>query len=169
MRLGSVQIVAATKDKAPFQVDAVAAEEDTYLVLSTDAVVREVREPLMKVMTRVIETQPEAPGSVLVKGTGPLRLLAIVHDLDQDPTWKEEWIASALRGILREAESRKLESIALPFIGTKHGSLEKQRFLVLLRRALEEESRSYPKRLWLVIPDERSYKILETFAAGTKA
>ena len=161
MSLGSLRIVAAPDDTPPFKVDAVAAEEDTFLVLSADPQVRDPKEPLMRVMTRVIETHPEAPGSVLVKGKCPLRLLAIVHDLNEDPSWREEWIASALDGIFREAESRKLRSIALPLLGTLHGSLEKQRFVVLLRCALERMSPNHLKRLWLAVPVGTSCKILE--------
>jgi hypothetical protein len=131
MSFGSVDIVAAPKNRPPFPVDAVAFEEDTLLVLSSDPKVRDPHKHLMQVMTQVIETRAETPGSVLVKGKSPLRLIAIVHDLNQEPSWREEWIASALDGIFREAESRKIRSIALPFLGTLHGSLEKQRFPII--------------------------------------
>jgi len=161
MSLGSVRIVAAPADRPPFMVDAVVAEEDTFLVLSADREVRDPNEPLVRLMTRVIETRPETPGSVLVRGKSPLQLLAIVHDLNQEPSWREEWIVSALDGIFREAESRKLRSIALPLLGTLHGSLEKQRFLVLLRCALERISPNHLKRLWLVVPVGTSSKILQ--------
>jgi hypothetical protein len=159
--LGSLAIVAAPKDSPPFTVDAVAFEEDTFLVLSADRKVRAPTEPLVRLMTRVIETQPKTPGSVLVKGKAPLRLLAIVHDLNQDPSWREEWVASALDGIFREAESRRLQSIALPFLGTLHGSLEKERFIKLLRSALERTSPTHLKRLWLVVPAGTRSRILE--------
>jgi len=162
MSLGSVSIVAAPKDTPPFPVDAVAVEEDTFLVLSADTKVRDSHKHIVQVMTRVIETRPEPPGSVLVKGKYPsFRLLAIVHDLNQEPSWREEWIASALDGIFREAESRKLKSIALPLLGTLHGSLEKQRFVVLLQCALERMSANHLKRLWLVVPAGTSSKIFQ--------
>jgi hypothetical protein len=161
MSLGPLLVVAAPEDAPPFVVDAVAAEEDTFLVLSAEPVVREPHIHPVRLWTQAIEIRPQKPGSVLVRGKRPLRLLAIVHDLNQDPSWREEWIASALDGIFREAESRKLPSIALPLLGTKHGSLEKQRFVVLLQDALERASCSHPKRLWLVIPDGTSCKILE--------
>jgi len=166
--LGSLDIVAAPKDSPPFTVDAVAFEEDTFLVLSADRKVRAPTEPLVRLMTRVIETQPETPGSVLVKGKAPLHLLAIVHDLNQEPSWREEWIASALDGIFREAESRRLQSIALPFLGTLHGSLEKERFIKLLRSALERTSPAHLKRLWLVVPAETSSKILEILESDSQ-
>jgi len=162
---GSVQIVVAPRGRPPFPVNAVAAEEDTFLVLSADPVVRAPREPLIKLLTKVIETRPEIPGTVLVKGKDPLRLLAIVHDLNLEPSWREEWIASTLDEIFKEAECRRLHAIALPFLGTRHGSLKVERFVALLRRALERMSPSHPKRLWLVTPDGTNGNIFETIEA----
>jgi len=159
--LGSVQIVASPEHRPPFAVDAVAAEEDTYLVLSADPEVRDPKIYPIRLMTRVIEARPETPGSVLVQGRHPIRFLAIVHDLNQEPTWKEEWIESALLEIIREAEGRRLGSIALPLLGTLHGSLKKERFIVLLRRALEQVTPRYLQRIWLVMPAKTSYKILK--------
>ncbi|MFH1349909.1 MAG: hypothetical protein ABII26_03140 [Pseudomonadota bacterium] len=150
-RIGSIKIVASPEEIPPFPVDAVAAEEDTFLVLSADPVVREVHEHPVRLMTRLIETESETPGSVLVKGKGPFKFLAIVHDLNQDPTWREAWIAGALSEIFREAENRKLQSIALPLIGTKHGKLERQRFLTLLKRAVDRSSKKYLRRIWLIV------------------
>lgn len=167
IKVGSLDIVASPENRAPFKVDAVALEEDTFLVMSADRRVHDPKEPLMKVMTRLIQTRPKTPGSVLVKGKSPFRFLAIVHDLNEEPTWREEWIVSALGGILREAESRRLRSIAIPFLGTLHGSLEKQRFLILLRSALEQISAKHLKRLWLVVPAGTSYKILEILTSGS--
>ncbi len=51
-----------------------------------------------------------------MKGSGPVKLLAVVHDLNQDPSWKEEWVVKALEGIFREIEQRKLQSLALRFL-----------------------------------------------------
>lgn len=166
--IGSVDIVAAPHNRPPFKVDAVAAEEDTFLVMSADRRVHDPKEPLMKIMTRVIETRPKAPGSVFVQGGSPLRFLAVVHDLNEEPTWREEWIASALDAIFQEAERRGLGSIALPFLGTLHGSLDKERFLVLLRSALEKLPLNRLKRLWLVMPGKTSSKILEILETGSQ-
>jgi hypothetical protein len=167
--VGSVDVVAAPDGRPPFKVDAVAVEEDTFLVMSADRKVPDPNEPLIKIMTRVIETQPKAPGSLLVKGGSPLRFLAVVHDLNEEPTWRAEWIERALGAIFREAERRKLRSIALPFLGTVHGSLEKERFLLLLRSALEKIPVNHLKRLWLVVPDKTSSKILEILQTGLQA
>jgi hypothetical protein len=131
--------------------------------MSAQPVVRVPPEPLIKVMARLIETRPKETGTVLVKGNNPLRFLAIVHDLNEEPTWREEWIESALEAVFQEAENRKLESIALPILGTKHGSLEKKRFFALLRSVLDRTSFPHPKRIWLVIPPGTSLDILGTF------
>ena len=106
--MGSVDIVVAPENKPPFRTDAVAYEEDTFLVLSAPAELNEPPEPLIRLLTKLREMKPEKPGSVLVKAPSPLQLLAIVHDLNQEPSWKEEWVAKALEGIFRETEQRKL-------------------------------------------------------------
>jgi hypothetical protein len=165
---GPIHIVAAPEDRPPFKAEAIAFEEDTFLVMSAEPIVRAPKESLMRVMTRVIETQPETPGTVLVRGKRPLRFLAVVHDLNQEPSWKEEWVADCLEKIFAEAESRKLKSIVLPFLGTLHGRLERRRFLKLLGHALSQTELSHLERIWLVVPDGMNPKILEILESGTK-
>ena len=157
--IGPVSITAAPIDRPPFKIDAVAAEEDTFLVLSANPEVRDPGESMVRVMTQVIETKPTKPGSVLMRDGDPMRLLAIVHDLNQEPSWREEWIVSALDGIFLIAESQGISSIALPFLGTLHGSLEKQRFIVLLCNVLGRITTVNLKRIWLVVPDKTSSDI----------
>ena len=163
---GTLKIVAAPKDNQPFPVDAVAFEEDTFLVLSAETAVREPKESLMRVMTKLIETHPETPGSVLVKGKRPLRMLAIVHDLNREPTWREEWVESALRGIFQEVERRRLGSLALPFIGTLHGKLGKEHFICMLREVLECIEFKHLRNLWLVVPSKTKRAILKALESG---
>jgi hypothetical protein len=166
--IGSVRVFVAPEEWPPFVVDAVAAEEDTYLVLSADPEIQETHENPERLMAEVLETAPAEPASVIVKGEKPFWLLAVVHDLNREPSWKEEWIASALDRIFREAESRKLRSIALPMLGTLHGSLEKQRFLVLLREALERSGCKHLARLWLVVPAGTTREVLGMLASILK-
>jgi len=142
-------------------VDAVIFEEDTFLVISADPVIRPTTEPLMRIMTRLIETRPEKPGTVVVRGELPLRLLAVVHDFNQEPTWKEEWVKTALEEVFRIVEDRKVTSIALPFLGTQHGSLQKERFMQLLKEVLKKITSTHLERLWLVWPPKTHRRILE--------
>jgi hypothetical protein len=163
--IASVRIFVAPQDIPPFIVDAIAEEEDTYLVLSADPEVQETKEDPARLMAELLKTYPLNPGSVILTGRHPLQLLAIVHDLNQEPSWKEEWIASALDKIFQETENRKLRSIALPMLGTVHGSLDKQRFLVLLQEALQRSSPKHLAQLWLMVPAGTTREVLEMLAS----
>ena len=167
LSFGVIDIVAAPKDSPPFSIDALAVEEDTFLVLSADPKVRDPHMDLVRIMTNVIKTRPEKPGTVLVRGKHPLFLLAIVHDFNQEPSCKEKWIVSALNEIFRVTESRDLTSIAIPLLGTLHGSMKKQRFIVLLSRVLKRVSVSHLKRIWLIVPHGTSSKIFQKFQFNT--
>jgi len=148
----ALRIVSCPEDAPPFEVDAVAAEEDTWLVLSADPVATEPEEGLEEILAAARQAQPEPPGSVVVLEGRPLRLLAVVHDLSREPTWREEWVASALAAILAECEARGIRSLALPPLGARHGSLAPPRFEELLAEALRAAPPLRLERLWLVVP-----------------
>ena len=158
---GSVRITVAPEDRPPFPVEAVVFEEDTFLVLSADWKKIESGDHPIVILTEAFGMEPEKPGTVMVYEGLPLRFLAVVHDLDQDPWWREEWVRMALENIFREAERRKLRSFTLPFLGTKHGSLEKKRFASVLADFLKKKSFSHPLRLWLVGPGDFEDEIIE--------
>lgn len=151
-RMGKLRVVAAPKDSPPFAVQAIAFEEDTFLVLSADPSVRDPKIPLVRIMTQLMETQPQTPGIVLVQGRSPFRFLAVIHDLNQDPSWKEEWIEATLSGIFEASEAREIRSLALPLLGTVHGTLERKRAIEMLVKALRERPLRHLKKLWLVVP-----------------
>jgi len=46
-----------------------------------------------------------------------MQFLAIVHDLDQSPSWKAEWIEAALSKIFIITEKKKISTICLPVMG----------------------------------------------------
>lgn len=161
LALAPCRVVAAPENKPPFAVDGIVMEEDTFLVMSAPAEPRPVREPLMRIMTRVIETRPKEPGTVLIQGARPTRILAVIHDLNQEPTWREEWISRALQRVLKSAEQERLGSIALPMLGTVHGTLEEEKFMALLGPALKTTNPEHLKRIWLVIPSEMGLETLQ--------
>jgi hypothetical protein len=158
---GSMEIVAAPERLAPFSVDAVVMEEDTFCVLGADRTVRDPEEPLMKIKTRLLETAPKPTGTVVVRNGRPVRLLAIVHDFNRDPSWREEWIAEAMLASLTEADERQLESIAVPFLGAVYGRLGRRRVLELLRAALDRFTPKHLKRLWVVVPGGTDPSLLD--------
>jgi hypothetical protein len=160
LSVGSTKIITAPDHAPPFDVDAVAYEEDTLLVLSDRATFAEPRDSLKELVKKVIKTPPRKPGSVIVKGKHPVQLLAVVHDLNVEPSWTKDWIANALEEIFHEAETRKLESLALPLLGTIHGSYHEEDFVLLLREVLQRRCPRYPERIWLIVPDKQSCEVL---------
>lgn len=151
-RLGRVHVVVAPEHMPPFPVDALAVEEDTHLLLSSDGDIEEPEEEIGELVALASHKPANAPGSVLVRKTKPLQFLAIVHDIDCQPTWREEWIASAINAVIEEAEWRRLASVGLPLIGTRHGNVEMRRVALWLGRCLSRTSFRYLTRVWVIAP-----------------
>ena len=165
IRVGKLRIVAAPKDSPPFPVDAFVFEEDTFLVMSADPVPRDPKVPMVRIMTRLIETQPRVPGTVLLQGQSPLRLLAIIHDFNQEPSWREEWIESALDSVFKQVERLGVGSLSLPLLGTVYGSLDSRRFIELFLRALHRATPGRLRSLWLVVSEGEAREAIKTLKA----
>jgi hypothetical protein len=161
-RVGKLRIVAAPKDSPPFPVDAFVFEEDTFLVVSADPAPRDPKVPMVRIMTRLIETQPRVPGTVLLQGQSPLRLLAIIHDFNQEPSWREEWIEAALGNVFQQVQRLGVRSLSLPLLGTVYGSLDKRRFIELFVRALHRAAPGRLRSLWLMVPEGEAREAIKT-------
>lgn len=169
--VAGIRIVIAREDDPPFAVDGVVVEEDTWLALGVPSDVVSSADHPVRVMTRAWEARPEEPGTVLVKRGSPLRLHAVVHDLDADPSWKDTWVRAALSAIFEEASQHRIRALRLPLLGTKHGRLPASRFMVLLREALVEQAARGPQSLqgiWLVRDGESGADLLATLAASER-
>ena len=149
----SVRIIVSPESDPPFAPDVVVLEEDTQRVLGADPVAKERYEDLGRALERAEAAEPVTPGSVLVREGAPVTFHAVVHDLESEPTWREEWVVDALYGILEEADRRRLSAIALPILGAAHGSLEPRRFAQLLRSALCQARLEQLEKVWLVAPE----------------
>jgi hypothetical protein len=101
-------------------------------------------------MTAAHAERSRQPGTVVVRGGHPLRLLAIVHDLAKAPSWREEWVASALDAVFAEVAARRLGSLGLPPLGCVHGRLPPAVFGALLRDALARSRPPTLRELWLI-------------------
>ncbi len=166
MNRPSIHIVAAAPGTTPsFEIDAIVLEDDTYSVLSADPVAKESEESPSKSLQRAVDTSPHEPGSVVVKEGHPTRLLAVVHDLSHEPSWKEQWVKQALAQVLGAAEERQLASLSLPMLGTLRGTLEPIRFVELLYIGLREHPGTYPHSIWLVLPESTDDSLISTLKA----
>lgn len=149
--VGGVRLVASPPHRPPFPVEAIVAEEDTYLVLSAAPELRLLAEHPVRVMTAAHDVEPRAPGSVIVRSNRPLELLAVVHDLSREPSCEEEWVIAALEEIFRQSERLQLRSLALPLLGAVHGVLEPTHCAELLLAVLVAAEPEKLERIWLVV------------------
>ncbi len=165
IRLRGVRVVAAPQSAQPFPVDALVLEEDTYLVLSADPkAVSPVVHPV-RLMTGVFDFSPETPGSVVVQESHPLRLLAVVNDVDQDPICKETWIAQALKAVFRIVEDRRLNAVGFQMLGTHHGRIPPVRSAELFLDAFSGlPDGASLKRLWIDAPVPLNRDIIAVLA-----
>ena len=162
--IGPVEVVAAPDGRLPFKIEGFAFEEDTALVLSSSARDDHLgRESRLRARPR--GTEPHPPGSVVIRGRYPYRFFAVVHDLDCDPTWRVRWVKAALENLMLEVDRLGLKSIALPLLGTVHGQMDPERFLVMLHQAMSEGPPRLLRRLWLVAPSENCAGIIKILDA----
>ncbi len=149
---GQIRIVAAPEGSPPFHVEAMTYEEDTFLIMSADPNEVPVDIHPIRMMDELEHFKPKKPGTVVVKKGTPLRLLAVVHDVNQEPTCREEWVEKALHAVFREAERRGVQSLGMPLLATRHGRLPRSRFARLLGRALAATEVKSLKRIWIMAP-----------------
>jgi len=117
-------------------VDAIVVEDDTFHVLGADPAWRPVAEHPRRVLDAAARSRPDALGSVVVVEETPLRLCAVVHDLDREPSCDPAAIEAALAQLLVIIERRVLVRIAMPLLGTAHGRLPLAEAAALLLGAL---------------------------------
>jgi len=117
-------------------VDVRVFEEDTYLVLTVDPVMRYTDEHPIKLMTHILEAKPRQPGSVVIKDSN---WYAVVHDLDADPICREEWIVSAYQEALKLAEEKGVTRLGMPLLGTVHGQFSSQASMDLLLQGIRSQ------------------------------
>jgi hypothetical protein len=162
---GNVEIVIALQNKRPFHIDALVVEKDRYQVLSGEQ--KELNEDGVdgsKIEKDAQEITPKQPGDCIVSGENPIRFNAIIHDLDQTPTWKEEWIAKALANIFHEISQRQISSIGLPVLGSVHGNLSTSKFAAIFNIALKEATIAHPLKVWIMAEDNSIVGLKEIMA-----
>ena len=165
--LDRINIVVAQDSHPPFDVAAVVLEEDTALILSTNVVIRETKEHVISLMTDLYQYKEKTPGSVVVKGANPYRFFAIVHDFDNDPSCRKEWVESALHRTLQICNTFNIESLGLQLLGTRYGPIEDEWFIDRVRMILAETTNSQLMNLWIMIPDHCAPdKILDRISLG---
>lgn len=162
VRLGHLSIQLAPQERPPFAVTAVAVEQDTALVLDEEPVLNVPHSSLKQLGEEMERFTEPVPGSVLVQNGSPYRLYSVVHDLEQEPSWREEWVQKALENLLRLVERQHLSPLALPLLGSRFGNLAPERFIQLLCNAAQEFPPSNQIKIWLMVPRSDIHHLLQT-------
>lgn len=132
---------------APDAVDAVVFEQDTELILAVDRAPAPPQESVARLVEEALAARGAPLGSVLVREGAPTLLLAVVHDLDREPSWDAAAVAAAYSGVFRLARERGWRGIVMPLLGTVHGRMS----ALDSRQLLEAAARTAPalERVWL--------------------
>lgn len=145
-----ISLMVVPPDSVPRLCNAIVEEQDTALVLDTEPVIRQPEENYSVLVDEMIKQQPLIPGDVIVRKGRPLRILAIVHDLDRDPSCNAGSIAVALENLLKKLNEYRVKSVAMPLLGTVHGRFDDEMFMTLLYNALQSEPLQFTKQMWLI-------------------
>ena len=149
MQLLQMSHLITVAPRQPFPISVFAYEEDTALILSTQARVQKLDDHPIRVMTALIEQPTIAPGSVLPRGGNPLRLFAVVHDLEHEPTTCDAWVESALNGVLSFCAEHRVVALGLDALGTVHARRCPGTFLHTLSGRLASTPLPSLRRVWL--------------------
>jgi hypothetical protein len=135
---------------APFRMDAVVVEEDTALILSAEPHLSLRSEHPIRLMTDMVAQRFADPGSIVVKKTASLCLCAIVHDFDQDPSFKDQWVTSAIDESFVKCQEYGIRHLTMQVLGATYGPRSLDWFLELLNQRLSRCSGMTPDKVLIL-------------------
>ena len=153
-----INIISDARDQSYF--DAVVEEQDTALVLGESHEIRDPDKPAWYLAHKLASQQLYTPGQIIIKHSQPLRLLAIVHNFDDEPSWRLEWVAQALNNMDEIIRQYAIKSIALPLLGCQYGRIQPPEFITLMFEQIKSREHHTLKQLGLQIPDDGRAEIL---------
>jgi hypothetical protein len=149
--INTVHLAVVPDSLDPLPVDVRVFEEDTYLVLTVDPVMRYTEEHPIQLMTQVMEEKSKKPGSVIINN---ISWYAIIHALDATPTWCQEWIKKAYRTALMLGEKKRVQKMGLPLLGSVHGNLPHEKSLDMLLQEIKSISFQHLKKILIMVPQQ---------------
>jgi hypothetical protein len=143
----SPNIILRSDLKVPFDLEAIVVEEDTGMILSADTNIRTYDEHPIRLMTSLLDQKSETPGNIVTRGESPFLFYAIVHDFDQYPSFKEDWVSSAIALALEKCSPMRVQSLAMQVLGATYGTRSESWFLDLLTNHVRNHHDDFPARI----------------------
>ena len=154
VKINDIDIVVVPETTAAFDIDAVVEEQDTALILGKPGkIVESINKPAWFLANKLESQSLLKPGSVIKHDGKPIRLLAIVHDLDREPSWSAEWITQALENIFKLSTIHGIFSLQLSVLGAEHGRFKLKEFLPLLINELNKAQTTL-RKIYLSVPKQ---------------
>jgi hypothetical protein len=150
----NVTISVCAAGRQSLNVDAIVQEQDTHLILGTEPAIRDTHESYPLLVKKMGRQKPLLPGQVIIKNTTPLRITAILYDIEQTPVCTEELIADVLKSLLDKFNEYRLKSVAMPLLGSTHGKVKVSGFIKLLQDTLTISNPVYPEKILLIVPPD---------------
>lgn len=168
---GNIVLRTTAINSADITADAIVIEEDTFLILSTKKAVELSDKSRMQLVRDTVQTVTDSPvpGLALARGKAPYRFLAIVHDFNETPSWKKEWVRGALVDIFEKAEYYSINSIRIPLLATEHGSLEPAEFVKIIFEVLDDISFNRLKIILLMVPEYAIKEVVDAICEIMKS
>ena len=88
----------------------------------------------------------------MVKGRDPYRSFAIVHDFDQEPVCRREWVIGALKATLECCEQLRIGSLGMQVLGSRFGPVHEQWFVAQIQAMPAETPPHTLERICLMLP-----------------
>ena len=161
--LAGCRVAFAPEHLSPFEAEVWVEEQDTWLSWNRRSPPGSHNELIRRLLDRMDPDCPYPTGEVLSTGGRPLRLAAIVHDIDQDPSCRREWIVRALDTIIELCHNQRFTSLALPPLGLHRGGIALTEFLEILETLLEKRDMAGRLRIWLVTHHPPPKELAEEF------
>ena len=158
--INDVEIAVAPSQFPPFPINAVIEEQDTALILGESNEIGNPGDKPAWYLANTLESQPLlTPGQVIIRDTLPLRLQAIIHDLEQDPSCTELWIFQVIQQVFDIAEMRGIHALQMPLLGTKFSQVQTGQLINILLKIITRQRPAAIEKLWLVSAEEKCESI----------
>ncbi len=158
IQIGAFEVYIAPATHPPFTADTQVFEEDTALLTSAPAVIRESTEHPIRLLTDTVFQSLYPVGSVITRTRKCW--LAVVYDFEADPICNEEWSLTAWTGVFQHAKRYGIRSLASPLLGISLSSIPLPTLADGFIDAIDSDSTPL-RHIWLVTPATQCQQLRE--------